>query len=427
MKIFQNENPSLLQVEIINELMKDGDLVSPRGKLVKEIRPASVEYLNPLKRVTFMRGRRINPFFQIAESLWILSGRSDVAFLDLFNKNMVSFSDDGVYFNAPYGERMRSFGKNDAHGVIINPVDQLTDCYIALTADKDSRQAKITISDPHFDNTKYTVGEHGRDIACNLMLTFKIRNNKLHMCVFNRSNDVIWGMFGANLCQFSTIQEMLATWLGVEVGTYHQITDSMHMYLDDYASGGNKAIFDEHPGLEDGELDLFDFVDMPESIWWDFDTEPRMSLSKDMTEIFFEFFWSSIAPKLADDDFVKENTFELLNVLFTDSEYLNICDDYWRMAIAAMFAYRFIRLKDYTNAIDVLDKFVANSSWKVSMVYFLKTLIDKNLEKHSEEDANKIALRYNEMLDDMVASCTNPSEGDKIELQKYLDLEISKN
>ena len=159
MRTFQGENPSVLQLEILNELMLNGDECSPRGKKIKEIRPASVEYLNPLKRVTFLRGRRINPFFQLAESLWIISGRSDVAFLDLFNKNMVSFSDDGEYFNASYGERLRFFGKNDLHHVVYNPIDQLTDCYIKLTQDKDTRQAVAVISHPQFDNSSYTIGQ----------------------------------------------------------------------------------------------------------------------------------------------------------------------------------------------------------------------------------------------------------------------------
>lgn len=416
MKTFQGENPSALQLEIINDLMGSGDVVAPRGKKIREIRPASVEYLNPLKRVTFVRGRRINPFFQLAESLWILSGRSDVAFLDLFNKNMVNFSDDGKTFNAPYGERLRFYGKNDAHQIIYNPVDQLVDCYIKLKADKETRQAIAVISAPHFDNSKYTIGEKGRDIACNLIITFKIRDDKLHMCVFNRSNDVIWGMFGANLCQFSTIQEMLATWLEVEVGTYHQITDSLHIYTEDYGASGNQAVFDAHQGLDKGEYCIWDKVDCEENIWWNFEKEPRMSMCKELTELFFEFFWSSIAPKLADDNFITDKGLELLNVLYTDEEYLNLTDDYWRMAISSMVAYRYIRMKDYWSCLEVMRNFVPDCSWKVSMMYFLKTL----LEKAKSDISEQLIGEYNSAVEDIVLSCMN----DKESLQKYLDLEI---
>lgn len=417
MRTFQGENPSVLQLEILNELMAAGEECAPRGKKIKEIRPASVEFLNPLKRVTFLRGRRINPYFQIAESLWILSGRSDVAFLDLFNKNMVNFSDDGKFFNASYGERIRFYGKNDLHHVVYNPIDQLVDCYIKLTEDPDTRQAVIVISHPQFDNSSYTIGEKGKDIACNLIITFKIRDGRLNMTVFNRSNDLIWGLFGANLCQFSTIQEMLATWLGVEVGTYHQVTDSLHLYTEDYGASGNQEIFDYHVGLQEGCLTALDLIQAEESIWWEFKTEPRMSMGKELTELFIEFFWSSIAPKLADDEFISANAFELLNVLNTDSQYLELTDDYWRMAISAMVAYRFIRLKSYDNAIKVLSEFVPDCSWKVSMIYFIKTLLESQAEKG--ELSNDLADAYANLVEDFTNS-HNLVNG-KEELQQYLD------
>ena len=405
MIIFQNQNPSVLYLELINELMASGDECTPRGKKIKELRPVSIEYLDPLKRVPFLRGRRINPFFELAESLWIISGRSDVEFLDLFNKNMVSFSDDGKFFNASYGERIRFYGKNDLHKEIYNPVDQLEDCYIKLLNDKDTRQAVIVISHPQFDNSKYTIGEQGKDIACNLVITFKIRDDKLNMTVFNRSNDVIWGTF-TNLCQFSTIQELLATWLGLEVGTYHQITDSLHIYTDTYGSKGNEAIFESHSGLENGSLSPEDILFSEEQTWWEFSTEPRMSLSREMFSIFLDFFWKSIAPKLYDyDDFISnhENVRSLLKVIRTDPEYLPLTDDYWRMVISSMFCYRYVRCKDYAMALEILRDFIPDSSWKVSMLYFIKSLIKNHGDKYNLKDYEQTVLDFvdRSMKDDL--------------------------
>lgn len=419
MYVFQGENPSVLQVEMLNDLMAKGDECTPRGKKIKELRPVSIEFFNPLRRVTFLRGRRINPFFQVAESLWIISGHSDVDFLDLFNKNMVNFSDDGKYFNASYGERIRSFGKNDLHRVIYNPVDQLEDVYLKLTSDKDSRQATIIISHPQFDNSSYTVGEQGKDIACNLAITFKVRQNKLHMMVFNRSNDILWGLFGANLCQFSTIQELLATWLGVEVGSYHHVTDSLHLYVDTYGSGENEKIFELHPGIKDGEYSVWDYVDSDESIWWNFTTEPRMSLTKEAFDLFAAFFWSSIEPKLSSDEFILEegNVEKLLNLIYSDEEYSQLFDDYWRMAVASMFAYRLVRLKKMDRALTIMNLFVPDCSWKVSMMYFLKTLIEKNYADNAE-----VLNKYQEILDNFATS--GNLNNDIESLQQYLELEV---
>lgn len=102
--VFSGDNPTQLYLDALISLLKEGDEVSPQGKPVKEIRPAIFEYKNADNKVTFLRGRTINPFFQLAEAMWILAGRSDVKWLTQYNRNMASFSDDGETFNAPYGE-----------------------------------------------------------------------------------------------------------------------------------------------------------------------------------------------------------------------------------------------------------------------------------------------------------------------------------
>jgi thymidylate synthase len=47
-----------------------------------------------------------------------------------------------------------------------------------------------------------------------------------------RSNDLFRG-FPHNVVQFSTLQEVLAGWLGLELGTYHHYSDSLHLYDQD--------------------------------------------------------------------------------------------------------------------------------------------------------------------------------------------------
>ena len=297
------ENPTKLYYDAVQELLKNGEECSPRGKLIKELRPVMIGFKNPYNRVTFLGSRRVNPFFQLAESLWIVSGRADVKWLTKFNNNMASFSDDGVWFNAPYGERIRAWNKNALHGVIINPIDQLLDAYNKLLADKDTRQAVVVISNPMFDNYRYTVGEKGKDIACNLIFTFKIRNDKLDITVFNRSNDAHWGLWGANLCQFSTIQEVMLNWLrnsgveefaNLELGTYTQMTDSLHIYLDDY---GAKCTTDVQEYYKNNPVD---------EVNWDFTCadEPRMKLNKDGFNRFLQIYWEGIDGFIQDDSYL---------------------------------------------------------------------------------------------------------------------------
>ena len=52
------------------------------------------------------------------------------------------------------------------------------------------------------------------------------------MTVCNRSNDIIWGMLGANTVHLSMLQEYMAARLRMEVGVMRQFSNNAHVYLD---------------------------------------------------------------------------------------------------------------------------------------------------------------------------------------------------
>lgn len=88
------------------------------------------------------------------------------------------------------------------------------------------------------------------------------------------------------------------------------------------------------------------------------------------------------------------------------------------MAISAMFAYRLVRNKDILRALKVLRNFVPDCSWKVSMAYFLKTLIEKH-----HLDNQEVVFEYQELIGDFVTS--GHLKNDPAALEKYLNLEVS--
>jgi hypothetical protein len=49
-----------------------------------------------------------------------------------------------------------------------------------------------------------------------------------------RSNDIVWGAYGANAVHFSMLQEYLAGMIGVGVGTMYQISNNFHAYKSVY-------------------------------------------------------------------------------------------------------------------------------------------------------------------------------------------------
>lgn len=198
--------------------------VAPRGQKTYEYPyPVLTIYTRPQERVLFCPTRDPNPFFHFFEPLWMLAGRNDVAFLERFVKRMVEYSDDGTVFHGAYGHRWRHwFG-----------FDQIEEVIKQLKADPDTRRAVITMWAPNGDCISADGGAGGqsaKDLPCNTQIYLKVRNGALRMTVCNRSNDILWGLYGANATQFSVLQEYIAGKVGVTVGPLATLSDSWHVY-----------------------------------------------------------------------------------------------------------------------------------------------------------------------------------------------------
>ena len=119
-----------------------------------------------------------------------------------------------------------------------------------LNRDPNSRQAVCQI----WDTTD--IDRDTKDKACNMSIVFRIRNHQLDMVVYNRSNDMIWGAYGANVVQFSMLQEYVAAHLGIRPGTYTQVSNSFHVYTD---GPGGKVFRNVVEGFDTG-FNPYDFV-----------------------------------------------------------------------------------------------------------------------------------------------------------------------
>lgn len=198
--------------------------------------PVTTCYERPVERVLFDPVRDANPFFHLMEGLWMLAGRQDVAWISHFAKRMMSYSDDGTTFHAAYGFRWRQHFDLDGGGED-DFADQIKKVIAILKADPDSRRAVIGMWDPRCDlwspaEIARNQGKVPKDLPCNTTIFFKIRDGNLLMTVANRSNDIVWGCYGANVVHMSMLQEYVAGMIGVGVGTYHQVSDSWHAYRE---------------------------------------------------------------------------------------------------------------------------------------------------------------------------------------------------
>ena len=181
--------------------------------------PVTTTYTHSRERVLFYHERDANPYFHLMESLWMLAGRNDVDWISQFNGRMNTYSDDGVTFHGAYGYRWRNwFGK-----------DQLQKALFRLSTYPNDRRVVVGMWDPRQDLVETN---DGKDYPCNTQIMFWERDEDLHMTVCNRSNDMIWGAFGANAVHMSVLLEYMAGMLGYGIGNYYQFSNNLHAYVD---------------------------------------------------------------------------------------------------------------------------------------------------------------------------------------------------
>lgn len=193
-----------------------------RAGTTKEILHVAFSIENPVQRWITSRSPVINPAFAIAEVIWIVNGRNDLKFLHHWNKNYSDYVGNSPRVHGAYGFRLaKHFGFN-----------QMERAYHALQNTPNSRQVLLQIWDPKIDLPLHTGAARNRDIPCNLASLLKVRNSRLEWMQILRSNDLFRGL-PYNIVQFTTLQEILAGWLKIKVGTFNQLSDSLHLYLKD--------------------------------------------------------------------------------------------------------------------------------------------------------------------------------------------------
>lgn len=158
-----NEDYFKLHEHILN----NGSLVESRNGDTRELLDFKTIVEDPTKRCIGGNKRNINIFFLLAEAMWIWTGRRDVAFLDIFNSKMKNYSDDGKYFNAPYGWRLRNQGidsmveitEENKHS--FDGMDQIKIALNLLNKNPEDRRVVCSIWNPEFD-----LGRNGKDFPC---------------------------------------------------------------------------------------------------------------------------------------------------------------------------------------------------------------------------------------------------------------------
>lgn len=330
MRVFEEESLEKLYPVLFREILEDGDDVSPRGYLTKEISPATLVITDPKKKVIPSKIRRLNFGFMVAELLWILRGSDNVDEIAWYNGSWRNFSDDGKTLNGAYGKRIfkHPCAFNDGIKDTIVEVNQFKKCYELLKEDPDSRQATIVLFNPLLDNRET------KDKPCTNLLRFSIRKNKLNMLVMMRSNDIEKGT-PYDIFNFTSLQEIMAGLLGIEVGKYTHVADSLHLY-ESYFETAKELVTERYPSLYD-EVGTFDGRILVDSY------EEFEQLLEKINKI---------------EKYTRENKDVNLNKVV--NELKDIDNKVWQSYAAILATYNFRKHRRIQNELDELKKFITN-------------------------------------------------------------------
>lgn len=359
--IYNFSDTNLNYYNSIHNLVKNGERSSPRGLGVLEIRPCLFMF-NSYQPINTMYGRKPNIVASLAEVVWILAGRGDFEWMRLFNANLANFLDDwgNGEFNAPYGHRIRKHNYNPAyesvhkfHGDDIVHIDQIQYILKKFEQDIHTRQAVITLWNPIFDTSDVP----SKDYPCNDMIFFKVRNNKLDMTVFNRSNDIHWGLFGVNVYQFSFLHRMIKDILSVELGVYYHYTDSLHYYVDNPITENMKKYnfmcFNIY-SFEKAISNKFVFDSFKSGDWEKYDYITRLELIDNDLDFLINFIMELDGVSFNEDD-IASNSHKINSIMLKDLYYV-------------LSSYLLLKFERYEEVLKIL-KLVSYSTYNFIIPY----------------------------------------------------------
>jgi thymidylate synthase len=217
---------------------------------------------NPRERVLFNNQRKANPYFHLMETVWMFAGGKNAKWLAQFNSQMKEYAEDNWDINGAYGHRwFKHFG-----------IDQVENVAKLLRTDPSTRQAVIAMYDPRQDYLT-----HWKDRPCNTHIYFRVTGGCLDMTVCNRSNDVIWGLAGANIVHMTYLQELVSLAANIPLGRYYVMTNNLHIYEHHWHLMGNPAGEDYYGhSVEPGVL-----IQPNEGSWYEFIWECQRFINYD--------------------------------------------------------------------------------------------------------------------------------------------------
>ena len=184
---------------------------SRAGNVVGEVINAISVIEDPTRCVLTSDKRKMSIRYALGEMLWYISAKNTCKGIDKFSGFWKKIADEKGCVNSNYGWCIKEkYGFNQLEYVLR-----------VLKESPESRQAVIHIKEP-----RNTFENPTDDLNCTVCLQFFIRDRKLYMTTYMRSND-LWLGFPYDVFNFTALQIYIAMQLDVELGSYIRFVTSI--------------------------------------------------------------------------------------------------------------------------------------------------------------------------------------------------------
>jgi len=226
MRVYKGENFAEVYKASLEDLKSaDATQINSRNLNARELRDVCLEIENP-RAVLYNNKRRSSQYkYLAAELLWYFSGSNDTEFIKKYAKFWKQIENEDGTANSAYGYLL--FNKKNRYGLT-----QYDWALSSLRDDQHTRQAIL-----HFN-----LPEHQyfgcKDVVCTMYGIFHIRENKLYLSIYMRSNDCMWGT-PTDIAFFSMLHQQAYAHAQVyyphlQLGSLSHIANSYHVYSRHY-------------------------------------------------------------------------------------------------------------------------------------------------------------------------------------------------
>lgn len=203
-----------LMRHVLGTILGTGRPIHPSKGPALEVAGVLLELQDPRARLsrTETRGKA---FSALGELCWYLARSDRVDFIEHYIPQYREVTPGDRVYGA-YGPRLFDWKRGNQFAAVKE----------RLVHSPESRRAVIQLFDA------IDLPSREKEIPCTSTLQFLLRGGRLDLLVNMRSNDAFLGL-PHDVFSFTMLQEIMARWLGVDLGWYRHAVGSLHLYEED--------------------------------------------------------------------------------------------------------------------------------------------------------------------------------------------------